>query len=53
VNLEPLLCHLYNELVRATPLGLSQLEPQARPSIAQEPDHELVRWLLGQAPAAW
>jgi uncharacterized protein YprB with RNaseH-like and TPR domain len=53
VNLEPLLCHLYNEEIAHTPLGLPLLETQPRPYVEPEADTELVEWLLGQVPPAW
>ena len=49
VNLEPLLCHLYNTEIARAPLGLEPLEPAPRPVLQQEADFELVEWLLGQA----
>jgi len=52
LNLEPLLCHLYNEEISRTPLGLQPLEPRPRPELEQEVDYELVEWLLDRAELA-
>jgi hypothetical protein len=49
LNLEPLLCHLYNTEIASAPLGLPPLDPLPRPPIEQEADFELVEWLLGRS----
>jgi uncharacterized protein len=49
VNLEPLLCHLYNAEIAGAPLCLEPLESRPRPRLEQEADLELVEWLLAQA----